>query len=443
MKLFLQLLCFLLCNSMLFGQEGFQFSTHHKKVSIPFQLINNLIIVPVKVNGIELNFLLDTGVDETLLFSLESKEEVKLNNIQKIRLRGLGDQASTEALKSSNNTLMLSSLKSVRHEILIVIDPDFNFSSSLGIPVNGILGSKFFKNNLVEVNYNKKILVVYNEERVNKQKLFSKYAPFEITVENGKPYLQATATIGDTTIDTKCLIDTGNSDSVWLFESKSKKINVPDKNFDDFLGRGFNGDIHGKKAMIGQFSIGQFKFLNPICSFPDSLSIKNVNMVADRAGSVGGELLNRFTIIFDYENSKLYLKKAHDFNRPFTYNVTGINVHHAGLQWIAETEHFRTELNLSSNDVVYNEGRRTSEFKYNFKLKPVYEIYSIRKNSLAEKAGLMEGDVILSINNKSTYRMTLQEINMILKTNLGRYISIVILRNDHEQRFHFQLEELL
>lgn len=443
MKLLLQLLCFLLSCPLLFGQEGFQFTTHHKKVSIPFQLINNLIIVPVKVNGIELNFLLDTGVDETLLFSLESKEEVKLFNIQKIRLRGLGDQASTEALKSSNNTLMLSSLKSTKHALLIVLDPDFNFSSSLGVPVNGILGSHFFKNNLVEINYHKKVIVVHNEKKVNRRKLFSKYEPFAITVENGKPYLQTAATIADSTIIAKCLIDTGNSDSVWLFENKSRSINVPDKNFDDFLGRGFNGDIHGRKAKIRQFSIGKFKFQNPICSFPDSVSIKNVNMVADRSGSVGGELLNRFTVIFDYQNGKLYLKKAHDFNRPFTYNVTGINVHHAGLQWIPETEHFRTELNLSSNDIVYDQGRRTSEFKYNFKLKPVYEIYSIRKNSLAEKAGLMEGDIILSINNRSAYRLSLQEINTLLKTHLGRYITINVLRNNHEQEFRFQLKELL
>jgi len=443
MKLLTQLLCFLLCSPLLFAQEGFQFTTHHKKASIPFQLINNLIIVPVKINGIELNFLLDTGVEETLLFSLEAKEEVKLFNIQKIKLRGLGDQASTEALKSSNNTLTLSSLKSINQEIFIVIDQKFNFSSSLGIPVNGILGSQFFKKNLVEIDYHKKKITVYNEKKANKQKLLSKYASFDIAIENGKPYLQTLATIDEMAIDAKCLIDTGNSDSVWLFENKSSNIRVPDKNFEDFLGRGFNGDIHGKKARIARFSIGGFEFKRPISSFPDSVSLKNVKMVKDRLGSVGGELLNRFNIIFDYQQGKVYFKKGHDFYRPFTYNVTGINIHHIGLQWIPETEIFRTELNMSSADVVYQEGRRTSEFKYHFKLKPVYEIYSIRKNSLAEKAGLLEGDIIISINNKSAYRLTLQEMNMLLKSNPGNYISISISRNNQELEFRFRLEELL
>lgn len=443
MKRFTQLLCFLLCSSMLFGQEGFQFTTTNKKVKIPFQLINNLIIVPVKVNGVELNFLLDTGVEETILFSLEDKEELKLFNIQKIKLRGLGDQASTEALKSSNNTLTLSSLKSRNHDILIVIDQGFNFSSSLGIPVNGILGSHFFKKNLIEINYYKKTIIVYNEKKINKEKLFSKYNSFEIDIENGKPYLQTVATIDKNAIEAKCLIDTGNSDPVWLFENKSRNIYVPDKKFEDFLGRGFNGDIHGKRAKIAQFSIGGFEFKRPICSFPDSVSIKNVKMIKNRAGSVGGELLNRFNVVFDYSKGKLYLKKGHGFSRPFTYNATGINIHHIGLQWVPETEIFRTELNVSSNDVVYDQGRRTSEFKYNFKLKPVYEIYSIRKNSLAEKAGLLEGDVIISINNRSAYRLSLQEMNMLLKSDAGKYISIKISRNNEEFNFRFRLEELL
>jgi len=443
MKLLTQLLCFLLFSPLLFAQEGFQFTTHHKKVSIPFQLINNLIIVPVKVNGIELNFLLDTGVEETLLFSLEAKEEVKLFNVQKIKLRGLGDQASTEALKSSNNTLTLSSLKSINHEILIVIDQKFNFSSSLGIPVNGILGSQFFKKNLVEIDYHKKKIIVFNEKKTNKEKLLSKYGAFDMVIENGKPYIQTSATIDGMAIDAKCLIDTGNSDSVWLFENKSRGIYVPDKNFEDFLGRGFNGDIHGKKARIARFSIGGFEFKRPICSFPDSVSLKNVKMVKNRSGSVGGELLNRFNIIFDYQQGKAYLKKGRDFSRPFRYNATGINIHHIGLQWIPETEIFRTELNMSSTDVVYQEGRRTSEFKYHFKLKPVYEIYSIRKNSLAEKAGLLEGDIIISINNKSAYRLTLQEINTLLKSNPGNHISISVSRNNQELEFRFRLEELL
>ena len=45
-----------------------------------------------------------------------------------------------------------------------------------------------------------------------------------------------------------------------------------------------------------------FEFKNPIVAFPDSSSIKNVKMVSGRLGSVGGEILRRFILVFDYQN---------------------------------------------------------------------------------------------------------------------------------------------
>ena len=77
-------LMFLFFTNYTFAQEGFQFETKSDKVVIPFQLINNLIFIPIHVNGVELNFLLDTGVQTTIMFSLEDKN-VNINNIEKIK----------------------------------------------------------------------------------------------------------------------------------------------------------------------------------------------------------------------------------------------------------------------------------------------------------------------------------------------------------------------
>ena len=442
MKLLTTLLCFLLCAPLLYGQEGFQFSTSKKKVVVPFQLVNNLIIIPIKVNGVELNFLLDTGVEETIIFSLDEKDELELYEIQKVKLKGLGDEAPTEGLKSSKNILTLPGLKSFNHEILIVLDEEFNFSSSLGIPVNGIIGSRFFMKNLIEINYSRKKIVVYNPKRLQPEKVFSGYKSFPITIENAKPYLQSLVVVDSLAVDAKCLIDTGNSDPVWLFKGKSEAIDVPEKNYEDFLGRGFNGDIHGKRAKIRQVSVNGFDFKNPVGSFPDSISLLNVKMVKDRLGSVGGELLKRFNIIFDYQNKMVYLKKNHHFDEPFRYNISGVSIHHTGLQWVSEYTPLRTELNINSSDES-NYSRTTSELKYRFQLKPLFEISNIRKNSLAEKAGLQVGDVIVSINNKSAYKYSLQEMNALLKADAGEHLSIKVKRKDKEIDFRFRLLELL
>ena len=93
-----------------FSQDGFQFETDKTKITIPFQLINNLIFIPINVNGVELNFLLDTGVEETILLSLDDKEGLNFNNVEKIKLRGLGMEESIEGLRSNDNVLSVKEL---------------------------------------------------------------------------------------------------------------------------------------------------------------------------------------------------------------------------------------------------------------------------------------------------------------------------------------------
>jgi hypothetical protein len=48
-----------------------------------------------------------------------------------------------------------------------------------------------------------------------------------------------------------------------------------------------------------------FEFNNPVVAFPDSVSIKNVNMVVDRKGSVG-EVMKRFTVVLIIKTIKCF-----------------------------------------------------------------------------------------------------------------------------------------
>ena len=163
------------------GQDGFQFTNNADRVVIPFKFINNLIFIPIKVNGIELNFLLDTGVEESILFSLDDKKEITLLDVEKISLRGLGGEESIEGLKSKNNTLELKNLISQNQILYIVLDQGFNLSSHVGIPVNGIIGYNFFKSNLIEINYDKKRVYVFKDNEKNRNKIEKKYCPHKIS----------------------------------------------------------------------------------------------------------------------------------------------------------------------------------------------------------------------------------------------------------------------
>ena len=100
--------CFLLLLfsfAFSFGQKGFEI-TDDKKTVIPFQLINNLIFVPLNINGVDLTFLLDSGVNETILFSLDNKE-INFNDIEKVKFSGLGESGDIEGLSSENNIVKI------------------------------------------------------------------------------------------------------------------------------------------------------------------------------------------------------------------------------------------------------------------------------------------------------------------------------------------------
>lgn len=423
------------------AQIGFHFDNNKKKIKIPFKLINDLVFLPITVNGVELNFLLDTGSNETVLFSLEDQGEVSFKEVQKIKLKGFGYDQYIDGLKSSKNKLSTHGFTDLNHLLYIVLDQNFNLSAQVGIPVNGIIGYNFFRNNLVEIDYQHSKIVVYRDNPKIRKKLTNNYSSFIINLESNKPYFISKITIDNKEIDTKMLVDTGSSDALWLFSNQNNNIKIPKNNFDDYLGRGFSGDIFGKRARIEKLSLNKFQLQNPIVSFPDTLAIQKSLIVQDREGSVGGEIFKRFDVVLDYPNNKMYLRKNGNFDSPFNYNMSGIEIQHDGLQFVKETQELdkpafgSIKFDLEQDKVV--------NFNYKFELKPIFKISSIRKNSPAEECGLKKDDIIIAINGQLVYRYSLQEINEILKSEEGKWIYLEIERNKINQKFKFQLRKLL
>lgn len=426
-----------------YGQGGFELVDKKKQAKVSFELINNLIFIPVKVNGVPMTFLLDTGVEETILFSLEETDTVPFFNVNKVKLRGLGSDESIEALSSAENRIEIAkNFVDTNHTILIVLNEEINFSSSVGIPVNGILGYHFFKNNCIKIDYVKKHLFIYDEESKAMRKVKKKYSSVPISIENNKPYVngnfQMTAT---NQFAGKLLIDTGNSDALWLFANQSEKIKIPQLYFEDFLGRGFSGEIHGKRAKVNQFRLSEYVFDKPYVAFPDYNSVKNVKMVPSRIGSVGGEILKRFTVVFDYQNSELLIRKNEKYSKPFSFNMSGLEINHTGKQWVPETLNMSTFVTVVGDESHYE--KKENSIKFNFVLKPIFKIVNVRENSPGAIAGLKKEDVIVTINKKSAGSYSLQEINELLKSEDGKKILFEVKRNGKYLKMTLQLKSIL
>jgi hypothetical protein len=275
------------------------------------------------------------------------------------------------------------------------------------------------------------------------KKLMRNFKKDSIAIEENKPYYVSNVTTTTLSYPSKMLLDTGNSDALWLFLNKPTQLQLPPKTIQDFLGRGFSGNVYGQRARIPSFTFGSTTFENGIGTFPDSTSIKSLNFVKDRAGSIGGEILSRFQIVFDYPNGKLYSKPNSKCNEPFNYNMSGIEVQHDGLEWVKETY----EDNQSKGQTFYNgytsDIRVQDNLKIKFELKPVFRIYNVRADSPAAQAGLKAKDKIIAINKQKAHTLSIEKINEILKSEEGKTIEIVIERSSKVYTFKFQLKKIL
>ena len=163
MRWILVLTFFLFLPPLLAQQKTeFLFQSDRKKIRLRFQFINNLIVIPVTVNGQELTFLLDSGVGKTLLFNNENVSQLHFENKNRYNLSGLGQGEALQAYLTRGNTIQLGQLWGVNQDILLVDEIDFSFSRRMGRQIDGILGSEFFKTYPIKIDYINRKISVYN-----------------------------------------------------------------------------------------------------------------------------------------------------------------------------------------------------------------------------------------------------------------------------------------
>lgn len=408
---------------------------------IKFELIDNLIIIPVSVNGIELSFLLDSGVSRPILFNiLNFADSLQLKKIKTTFLRGLGADGVVSSIKSEQNVVRIGKAINMNQDLYVVFDNAINFTPILGIPVHGIIGYDLFRDFVVEINYARQFIKLHNPQTYT-YKRCRKCETLNLKFHNSKPFLNALIETENDSIQVNLLIDTGGSDDLWLFENDSVGIlPMNDKYFDDYLGRGLSGSVYGKRSKVKEFKLKSFKFKNVNSAFPDSATVQIAQTFKDRNGSISGGLLRRFNLIMDYPSAKLTLKKNHNFKLPFEYNKSGIVLEQRGLRVVKE---------VTSPKITDMYGREnesgitiTTSVTYGYSLKPAYEVVVVRPNSVAEKAGVKIGDVIISINGKETQNLTLQAVNKMFYLDVGSNIRMTVLRDENKMSFQFKLVDV-
>ncbi len=425
---YISILCIVLCNA-----QDFHFIDRDSKSErLDFQLISNMIVIPVEINGVELSFIFDTGANATLLFNTTHIDSLLLNDAKEIRIKGLGSSKSIVAINSTNNEIKLGGIINNDQSIKLIIDDNINFSKRLGIPIHGVIGTELLKDFIVEVNYSSQYIKFYSPTTYRKKKL-QRYQKVDLEIHKDRCFLISNIQLNQKEKRVKLLLDSGSSDAIWLFVNKD--IAVPETYFTDYMGTGIAGNIYGRRSLMDRFSLGRFTLEDVNVAFPDSEYIKFIKGKIDRNGSIGASMIKRFNLVLDIESQALYIKKNKYFKEPFEYNRSGLEIEHAGSKEVVI-------LNPNLTQIDGNHSLSIKEF-YTMKLVPIYKITQVRLESPAYGVGIRSGDVLVSINKDVLDHKKIDEVRSYLSVEEGEEINVVIDREGEILEFSFVQEEIM
>ncbi|WP_437918954.1 PDZ domain-containing protein [Sphingobacterium sp. LRF_L2] len=422
-----------ICISFQGYGQGFFKLMDDGPLSLKFELVNNIILIPVKINGVPLTFLLDTGVKETILFA-QADDSLMLKNQNKMRFHGIGTEGGVEGILSKGNTVEVGDVAiDSLHWLYVIHATDLDLSSDIGVAINGIIGSKFFNSFAVKIDYIKEKITLF-PPGYDYTRIIRRYRAANLQVENERPYVQVRWLADNEWMAGKVLLDLGNTDPIMLFPFVLKNHVVRSPYVEEYIGRGFNGVIYGKRNRIRKVVLEDFTLDYPIVAYPDSNAVFLSKLARNRVGSIGSQVVQRFHILIDYERRIFYLDKNRHFKKPFLMNMAGVDIKHDGIEWVRElvsvssnSPNERSSL-AGNNEIKVN--LSNSGLQYKFVLKAIYKISGLRKNSPAANAGVCADDILLKINGMEVGNLTLSKINSKLQSHPGDTLKLTLKRNE-------------
>lgn len=370
---------------------GFYFDGEQQKVTIPIEIYNNLIVIPASIDANnQLKFILDTGVRNTILINKDFADSIGVDYKRSVQLVGAGNTRPVNAMVTGPVSLSLPGIKSAGISTLVLEEDLLQLEHALGVKIHGLIGYDLFSRFVVKIDYYHEKMTLFEP---GDYKVSKTYFPIDLDVIESKPIANIDLRLNQgKVLESKLLVDTGASHALVLDRKSDDKIVLPEKNIEASLGRGLSGEISGYLGRIDEVKFGKKKLTGVIASFPEERNTDGVESHL-RNGSIGGELLKKFTVIFDFVHSKMYVKSNRYFRYPFEYNMSG-------LEFTAQGK----DLNR-------------------------YVIGKIRKQSAADNIGFQVGDIVTSLNNIPTQKLDLAKIYTKLNLREGKKINLTVIRD--------------
>lgn len=376
-------------------------------MKVRFSYNQKFILVDFQFDILPLTFILDTGAEHLILFKKEYSDILGLEYDKRINLMGADLDSEVFALISREVPVRLRNSRSVSRDVIILEEDFLHLDKLTGESIDGIIGGRFLRGLVLEINFKKKRLVLHDKRYFKEPG--SKYKAYDIEIENHKPYIQSEVTLENgETIPTKILIDTGAALPLLLFLQTHPSLVLPEKVIKGNLGKGLGGNLVGFLSLSKQFDMTtDFTFQNLLTSYQDFGDIDLRKMKIERNGLIGNPLLERFHMYIDYVSQKLYLKPIKkNYNKSFKYDKSGL--------------------------ILYAFGSKLDN----------YYVKKVIEGSAAEKAGILEGDKLIRVGWLPAKAMSLLDIYKKFQKKAGTKVKLVIERKGKLIRTNIILEDL-
>jgi Aspartyl protease/PDZ domain len=351
--------------------------------TIPFELYGNQVFVRVRVNNSEpLWFVVDSGASGWVV---DRAHAVRLGLHFDSIVQGTGaGSGTTDVALIKDVTFSLTGI-TIPVPLIGAIDMSNN-KSQVGRDIEGLVGYDLFQNYVVEIDYESKVIRLF-DPKTYRYSGGGEIIP--ITLEDDEPHVTAEITVpGAAPKSRKLLIDTGSNDALddsVIAQSSGPLLEV-------VSGVGLGKEFKSIAGKVSRLKLG-------------GVSFENVDGGAGGVALIGGEILRRFTVIFDYDRRRMVLEPNQHLRDAFLWDASGMS--------------FR--LVPESGD---------------------FSVHSVLQGSPASEVGFREGDLIKSIDGLSSEHFTLHQVETIFR-RVGAEHQLSVQRKNQLLKFDIKLRKLL
>ena len=341
------------------------------KFTIPFELVLNHIIIEAKINGNnDFKLALDTGmpIGGIILFKNEKSNNLNLGYNGQTYVGGAGGDPVPADIATEIN-IRIGKLNRPDQQVIVM---PMNKNVINLLELDGIIGYELFSKYLLQIDFKKNIINLWKTLDEVTEDIGQE---MKLDLRQNYPFINCSSEITKgKEFPLDLVIDLGAGHAVSLDLNSNQDFSLPENVLPSRIGTGAIGDIFGRIGRVTKFSIGKFIFPNVVTTFSDGPLAKGF---VKCNGNLGIDLLRRFSVTFDYKNSKIYLKPNTYFDEHFIFNMAGFQFH-----------------KMENGNFV---------------------IDYVIKNSPADEAGLMKNDVVTVINSKPANLVSADAFDKIIK----------------------------